>query len=326
MTAIYSIGHFFVDFACAAVMFRLVRRTGVWTEGLLLYNFFAFAMQAPFGLIADRYGGGKWFAFAGSLLCSASFLAGADPLLVCVTAGTGNALFHIGGGRDTLKLSGGKAGLLGVFVSPGAFGLFLGTLAGRSAVPLWPAAAAPAIAALWTALRCHCVPRTPVSLRPGGRGAAVLAALFLVVALRSYTGFLFAFPWKTGLWAYIFILCVVLGKAAGGFLHDRFGPGPVSAVSLTGAAALFLLSGTAPIGCAAVLLFNMTMPVTLRLAADTLPDAPGFSFGLLTLALFLGFLPVWSGLPGLSSPAVYTGLSLLSLALLLPASKGRIRS
>ena len=60
----------------------------------------------------------------------------------------------------------------------------------------------------------------------------------------------------------------------------------------------------------------MSMPITLRGAADALPGMPGFSFGLLTFALFLGFLPTWLGIPG---PAEGWFLSLgaaLSLALM----------
>ena len=49
-------------------------------------------------------------------------------------------------------------------------------------------------------------------------------------------------------------------------------------------------------GILALLLFNMTMPMTLYLLAEHLPHLPGFSFGLLTFGLFLGFLPVYAEL------------------------------
>lgn len=39
----------------------------------------------------------------------------------------------------------------------------------------------------------------------------------------------------------------------------------------------------------------MTMPVTLWAVARILPGAKGFSFGLLTFALFLGFCPSYLG-------------------------------
>ena len=71
-------------------------------------------------------------------------------------------------------------------------------------------------------------------------------------------------------------------------------------------------------GTAAVLLFNMTMPLTLWAAARLLPQARGFAFGLLTFGLFLGFLPVAFGAPPLSGKEA-AALAAVSAALMLPA-------
>jgi FSR family fosmidomycin resistance protein-like MFS transporter len=62
----------------------------------------------------------------------------------------------------------------------------------------------------------------------------------------------------------------------------------------------------------------MTMPITLWAVARILPGVKGFSFGLLTFGLFLGFMPVYFGL----NPIIHTSLgfamaSLISLGLLL---------
>ena len=67
-------------------------------------------------------------------------------------------------------------------------------------------------------------------------------------------------------------------------------------VTLLLAAGCFLLGENPVFGLLALLLFNMSMPVTLYLLARYLPGLPGFSFGLLTFALFLGFLPTYAGL------------------------------
>ena len=316
ITAVYAAGHFVVDFACAFALLRFVRPSAAWTTAALLYNFFAFAGQMPLGLIADRFGNGRMFAAAGCLLVAAAYALPGMPTLLAMTAGVGNALFHIGGGYDTLRLSD-RAGLLGVFVSPGAFGLFLGALLGRGTIPaIIPTLLLLAAAAAVVLLCGRTVAEGPVLDLSGAAGLALLA-LFLVVCLRSYAGFLFSFPWKTAVWSWVFALCVVLGKTAGGFLYDRFGGVRASAVTLLGAAALFLASGTPACGCAAVLLFNMSMPVTLRAAADILPGAKGFSFGLLTFALFLGFLPEYTGLPAIRAGWMYAALCAVSLALLL---------
>ncbi len=320
-TAVYAAGHFAVDLACAFCMLRYALGSAGWLLAVLLYNALAFAGQAPLGLLADRFGNGRLFAAGGCLLTAAAFCLPAAPIALAVTAGVGNALYHVGGGRDVLAGDGGRAGPLGVFVSPGAFGLFLGGLMGRGGFPAWPAAALVLLAGAAVLWLCRSPAAAPLALPLDRAGALALAALFLVVFVRSWTGFLFSFPWKTGAWAWVFVLCVVLGKTAGGYLYDRLGAARTAALSLIPAAILFCVPGSAVCGCLAVLLFNMTMPVTLRAAADLLPGARGFSFGLLTFALFLGFLPAYLdvSLPGRG--IVYAAAALVSLLLLLPAAR-----
>ena len=137
---------------------------------MILYNFCAFALQMPFGVILDmlqirleqrahfyiklqldqadampEYK--NWLAtkdfFAienkKQMLCLIIVAVGLlFTILGTVThpviLGIGNALFHIGGGvgtihEDTAKNWNGKG--LGVFVAPGALGLYLGNKAGK---------------------------------------------------------------------------------------------------------------------------------------------------------------------------------------------------
>ena len=76
-------------------------------------------------------------------------------------------------------------------------------------------------------------------------------------------------------------------------------------------------------GILAVFLFNMTMPITLWAVAQAMPAARGFTFGLLTFALFLGFLPSWLGWPSLlTGPGAYAAVALVSLLLLWRGLKG----
>ena len=148
-----------------------------------------------------------------------------------------------------------------------------------------------------------------------------LLCLFLVVVLRSALGLAFDFSWKGSL-ALPFTLAVVLGKTCGGLLADRIGPRRTAILTLLASAVLFVFSGVPAAGLAAVFLFNTTMPLTLHAASRLLPGAKGFSFGLLTFALFLGFLPGFFGaaLP-LSGAALYAAVALFSLPLLLAGLK-----
>ena len=333
LLAVYSLAHFGVDLSCALLVFRTLAGGPELALCLLLYNFCAFALQMPLGLLADRLDRNGVVAAAGCALTAAAYLVPA-PLLSAVTAGVGNAMFHLGGGIDVLNRSRERAWALGVFVSPGAVGLFLGTLWGKGgAVGLWVGPAGLILlggAILWLCRRTFGSLRSgnaDVDLTaPGGYG--VLLPLFLVVVLRSYMGMNQSFAWKgEGQWALVLTLALALGKTAGGFAMDRLGARKASAGSLGLAAALYLASALPLPGTLAVFLFNMTMPVTLWAAARAVPGAKGFTFGLLTFALFLGFLPSWLGWPSLLTGTVsYAAMAAVSLALLwLPLRKEAVR-
>ena len=319
---VYSVCHFFVDFSCAYLIFSSVTGTNSKLLCLLLYNFFAFAMQMPIGLLADLLNRNSIVAALGCTLTAGAYLLGGFPIAMSVAAGIGNALFHVGGGVDVLNFSD-KAGLLGIYVSPGAMGLFIGTMSGKSGSIPYAVPAVVMLASAAVILTLHKrSDNVTLSFEGTGKGTLVAAVcLFAVVCLRSYVGMLFSFPWKSGVWAVIFVCAVVAGKMLGGFAYDKFGAVKTSIVSLVICSVMFMFSSNAVVGIIAVLLFNMTMPVTLRMIADLFPKAKGFSFGLLTFALFIGFAFVWLGFDGFGSGLVYAIGSVLSLALLILAVK-----
>lgn len=323
---LYSAGHFWVDFSCALLLLASIYGTGEWVLCALLYNFCAFALQMPIGLLADRMGRTAPLAALGCALAAAGWGLNTVPVAAAITAGVGNACFHVGGGVAVLRRKINRAASLGVFVSPGAFGIYLGSLLGRQGgLPGWAAAVGLILFALIFLLETRRTgesssPQRPV---PDRRGMFVLVCCFLVVVLRSYLGMVLSFPWKTGGWAFVLTCALVLGKAVGGFFGDRLGMARASIFSLGPAAVLFCFSGFPWVGTAAVFLFNMTMPITLWAAAQLLP--PGFAFGTLTFALFLGFLPALMGWPVLFTGEIgYAAAALCSLILLaLGLKRGR---
>ena len=301
LLTLYSTGHFMVDLTCAYLMISLIANAGEtrWLC-LLLYNFCAFALQMPAGLVADKWNHNTAVAVMGIALTLSAFALFPIPLLCAVILGIGNCLYHVGGGVDVLHFSETRQWMLGVYVSPGAIGLFLGGLLAQKELLSLPVGfALILIVSALIALGLHLIhplkkpsANVPPSIEVVGR-APVLAviALLLVVVLRSYVGITLSFPWKTGVWSLIAVLGVALGKAAGGFLADRMGALRASVVTLSMCALLFLFSDLPLCGLAAVFLFNMTMPLTLFAMARLFPGARGFAFGTLTFALFLGYLP-----------------------------------
>ena len=323
--AVYSAAHFFTDFACAYLVLSSVSGVSEKTEFFIIYNFFAFALQLPAGIAADKICRDRFFAAAGLALIAVSCAFSSVPWALVCLAGLGNALFHVGGGRDVLCIGKGRYTPLGIFVSPGAIGLYFGGMLSSGAVlPRFAAAAfLVLLAALVLTLKDFETgtgqKRTRTAFLPAG---AAVAVLFIVVLLRSYGGSAMAFPWKTGLAAGIAaVFCLAGGKALGGILADRFGDIAISCLSLVLCAALALFYKNIYCGLAAILLFNMTMPLTLGGAARLFPKAPGAVFGLMTFGLYLGLLPAFSGISagyfmpwGLMGACVFSAL-LLALGL-----------
>lgn len=355
MTGIYALVHMAVDLSCAFLIYAYVAGRGQWYIWLLIYNFCAFAMQMPVGVIADHLDRNSRVAAAGCMGVLAGLMMGAAgyPAAASVAAGLGNACFHVGGGIDVLNGSGGRMAPLGVFVAPGALGIFLGGILGKpggilgepggipgkpgeglalwvaillvlSALAVWAGAVRyglwresgnePFSMGLSAVRGTSCVSGPgPVagknSATEAGKGSfssssgtrfrplpvLAVACLFAAVVLRSCSGMVQSFPWKETVAGSAWLLtgAVVLGKMAGGILGDRIGVREAARCSMCAAAAGFLCLHHPAAGILAVFFWNMSMPLTLWAAARIFPGARGFSFGLLTFGLFVGFCPVY---------------------------------
>ncbi|MFR2484651.1 MAG: hypothetical protein ACLTAC_14930 [Hungatella sp.] len=328
MTGIYALVHMAVDLSCAFLVYTYVLGGEQWYLWLLLYNFCAFALQMPIGAAADRLDrnscvavGGCAGVLAGLLLGIAGFPAGA-----AVVAGIGNACFHVGGGIDVLNRSERKAAPLGIFVAPGALGIFLGTMLGRAGTEaaVWIGGllilsavvirAAAGREKLW--LSSGNAPfsfSVPSSSVPSGRTLMAAACFLAAVILRSYSGMIPNFPWKETLAGSGLILAgaVVLGKMAGGVLADKLGIQRTAFRSMCAAAVGFLCLVYPAAGILAVFFWNMSMPLTLWAVSKVFPGAKGFGFGLLTFGLFVGFCPAWLGGSSVGGP-VQSGIRFMA--------------
>lgn len=326
MLTVYSIAHAVIDFSCAFLVWRAMADSPHLGVALLFYNFCAFALQMPFGLLADGWNRNGIVAVAGCAAVALAYLPFLPAIAGAVIAGIGNGLFHVGGGLDVLNDSRQKSAALGIFVSPGAFGLYLGGILGRGVkMPyLLPVLLLVLMGTLILFTARHTYHglqslNAPTEIKATKQDIILAALLTAVVVLRSYMGFNQALPWKSeGHWGLIVTVALVLGKAAGGFLCDKLGARKAAAISLLLAAVFYLFSANPLCGTFAVFLFNMTMPITLWAAAQLFPGGKGFAFGLLTFALFLGYLPTCLGLPSLFiAPWVNAIGAVLSAVLLL---------
>ena len=325
MIALLSIQHMLVDFMCA---YGLYHDASITFAGYLIYNFLAFVLQFPFGVLADRYASSHQGNQKSSLMMvlAGTLLTLDGSWYSPVFAGLGNALFHVGGGILAIKEDDrcnyrGQA--LGVFVAPGAIGLMLGRLLSGSSAYL----IIKIIASALMVVLCYLIAMAynensscyQTAERKQGRVLPVALCCFAVVTLRSLTGLAIAFPWKTTAFLTVLsVICLAGGKSLGGFMAARFGFRKTIIISLSASALCYLLGNNVLMGLLALVLFNMTMPLTLYLLAKVMADQPGAAFGLLTVALFTGYLPVAYRYVSQLSPVILGSVSsLVSLVVLL---------
>ena len=308
--------HALVDAACAAILYAEVVRGKLPYETLialvLLYNALAFGSQWLVGILADLRGAYRSAAAVGTLLIAAAAVAAPlYPWAGVVLAGMGNACFHVGAGAMVLRQSYGRAAESGVFVGPGAIGLVTGLWLGLNS-DLWrlPTIALLVGSSLWlprlmSALAAPAVPRP----RATASWLVLPVALLLgSVAVRAAIGGLLSGSWRTPAFAVFALAAAALtGKCIGGLLSDRLGWRGSSTLALLLAAPL-VAAGLQQFGAAltGMLVFQLTMPVTLAAVYLALPRRPGLAFGLPCLALLLGALP---GLTGLLDPVAFKPLA-----------------
>ena len=130
---LYSITHLLIDAACIFVLYSTVKFNNLESSILafiiiVLYNTIAFGVQAFIGNIFDRNKKPKICAIIGCLLTISAVLFWRNPIITSILAGFGNAAFHVGGGIICLKLGNKKALIPGIYVAPGAMGVFIGAM------------------------------------------------------------------------------------------------------------------------------------------------------------------------------------------------------
>jgi len=298
---VYGIGHFLIDATSIGVLFSLSRvyslNVAYFFVLLLLYNILAFGLQIFIGIYVDRYQVPRGAAVFGCILTIiGAVLLGIFPLFAVIFVGIGNAFFHIGGGVISLNLTPKKASAPGVYVAPGAFGLFFGLFLGKGGYFInWIFILL--LILLIIVIFLVKLPKINYNQKKARKNfnyfELILILVLLVIVFRSLIGMVFILPWKSSLDLLIALtLGVVLGKAFGGIIADKFGWVKVAVVSLLISAPLLYIGINIPIfGIMGMFLFNFTMPITLVAISNMFPGKAGFSFGLTCLALLIGALP-----------------------------------
>lgn len=302
----YGVTHCLVDAACVSTvlgtggMYNLDTTIFVWY--ILLYNVLAFGTQALFGLAVDKYRVPRVTAITGCLLVIAGTLVVYfEPLIAVILVGLGNSLFHVGGGAISLNLTPNKASAPGIFVAPGSLGLACGTLIGTKGLFIaWPfiILLLIAIAVMFLLDYPEINYNRKEKTRVEGLFELVILLLLLSISIRALIGLSLHLEWKADLTLLsMLVIAIMLGKALGGVLADRFGWMRVGITALIISAPMLAFGYQIPvIAIIGAFLFQMTMPITLVAVATMFPGRPAFAFGLPCLALLLGALSSFSSI------------------------------
>lgn len=301
---IYGFTHALVDASCAAVVFAMPNASELdpvmFTVLVVLYNVLAFALQPILGFLSDRLKSPSKAAAAGCILTALAAVMIKHPVLAVSLAGVGNALFHIGGGAVCLNLKPGSAGPAGFYVAPGALGLFIGTMIGKGGYfNPWIFVIMLALASTFiTTTQYHREESSTEGYVKHERFEIILILLLGSIAIRALVGLALELPWKTNVYLLTgFTLSVVLGKAVGGVLADRFGWIRTAVIGLIASAPLLSFGAGNPyLAIAGIFMFNLTMPVTLIAVSNMFPGYTGFAFGLTALGLISGSMPAFTGI------------------------------
>ena len=324
---VYSLSHLVVDFACFFVLMGAfsseIGNVQLISLGFLFYNAVAFVLQAPLGYVVDVISSSKTsktrvspahFAALGCLLVILGVMCPVLPWLRVAFCSLGNAFFHIGGGIDSLVFANGRYGRSGVFISFGALGVALGTLVGREEqLSPWIVVLLLVICLVFI-LRFCLQTKSPYQTTFNNSSARIKTS-WIVILLCAFIIIIRAavgadkpdyIEYLSDFFIMLSALTVFAGKFVGGLLADRFGARIVAASSLLLSAPLLAFANSQiEVYCIGLFFFNISTSITLCVIVSHLPNNPGLSFGLTTMALFLGntLISFWA-LPYYSRPAL----------------------
>ena len=296
----YAFIHFSVEVACFYFLFSRLKLSDFWWSYALLFDALAFLPQTALGVLSDKFPKLPYGAI-GCVMIAAALLFPLEGVGLIVL-GVGNALAHIDGAQHTLRNSEGKITPNAIFVAGGSFGVISGQwLGGESVAILVPMMC---IFMLISAFIAYLVTRKhetnlqepthlPLEITVEGKLSAVVILSLIAVAARSFVAYAIPIDWnKTALQAVALFSFMGLGKAFGGVLADKIGYRKTAYISLLFALPFLLFGNNFMwISLIGVMLFSMTMPITVGILFSKFPKSPGLAFGITTFGLFLGLLP-----------------------------------
>lgn len=301
---LYFYIHFIVEIICFYFLSTIFNNILIIWIIPFLYDAFAFVPQSLIGYISDKFPKINIGIIGIILLILAILLKQTDinifiPLLILCM---GNAIMHISGAEITLKSSNGCLSHSAIFVAGGSFGVITGKILGSMNISfVWIILLALTmipfhlLAGLYDDNNQNEVCESFNYANDRINPFIVIILAVLVVIIRGYIGYGIPTSWnKNIVESIIFYFTMGLGKALGGILSDAIGFKKVAFIS-TVISIPFLCFGDSImiISLIGIMCFSMTMSLTLGLLVSVLKKTPGLAFGLTTIGLFLGTVPIF---------------------------------
>ena len=298
---LYFFIHFSCEVACFYFLFSRLNDNPLWWILAMLFDALAFLPQTIFGVLQDKFAALP-FGIIGAILIFIALIVPFD-IISLIVIGLGNALLHIDGAEHTLHGSKGKITPNAVFVGGGSFGVITGQLLGALKIKylffIPVGLILISIALAFIIYKSHDLKSddgwTGRSLEITSNINQTLFILLIAfaVAVRSYIAYALPIEWKkTTFQAILLFSFMGIGKMLGGVFADGIGYKKTTIISLL-VALPFLLFGNSimTLSLIGVMLFSMTMPITVGILIIKLPDNLGLAFGITTVGLFLGIVP-----------------------------------
>lgn len=303
---LYFYIHFITELICFYVLSQIIGNNIVLWISPFIYDAIAFAPQSIIGYISDKYPKinfgiiGIILLIIGLFTFKLNLLPGLYTELIILSLG--NAFIHVAGAEVTLRSSNGKLSHSAIFVSGGSFGVITGKLLGNAnysylIISLLGLTMIPfVLLAEYYRKETNNLPCKNFNYHNDKMNPIILIILtVLIVIVRGYMGYGIPTSWnKTMLQSILLYSFMGIGKAMGGILSDAIGIKKTAIISIVGALPFLLFGDNIMIiSLIGVMLFSMTMSITLALLVSVLKNTPGLAFGLTTIGLFLGTVPIF---------------------------------
>lgn len=302
---LYFYIHFITEVVCFYLLTTIFNQSSfIWLLALF-YDALAFVPQSLIGYFSDKHPHIP-LGIIGTILLTLSLLLcpfNINKYIIIGILCLGNCCLHINGAEVTIRSSNGKLSSSAIFVAGGSFGVITGKLLATTNISIYLIALLSITMLPFIILaeeyRFKTNPENTCSNYNYNSlklsSSLIIILTLIIIITRGYMGYGIPTSWNKTTFETIMLYCAMgLGKALGGIISDLTSARKTAIIS-TIIALPFLCLGdnNMLISLIGVTAFSMTMSITLGLLVSVLKNTPGLAFGLTTIGLFLGTLPIY---------------------------------